>query len=110
MNSQARPDRKQAASLHPHFRGASLTSEHFQHENALPLWCGPLIARPGRDPRVFAGQEKTHKTFAAARWLIFTVNEAQSVSGIGRVWPDITPPPNESEVDTELLLLPIVHI
>lgn len=66
---------------------------------------GPaLIARSGRDPCVFTSQEKTHKTFTAASWLTFTVNEAQSVSGIGKVWPNITPPHNESKMDMELLL------
>lgn len=88
--SQARPDRKQAVSFHPHFREPSLTSEHFKHEKVLPLWSGSLIARSGRDPCVSTSQEKTHKTFTAASWLTFTVNEAQSVSGIGNVWPNIT--------------------
>lgn len=46
----------------------------------------------------------THKTFTAASWLTFIVNEAQSGSGIGKVWPNITPPHNESEMDMELLL------
>lgn len=75
------------------------------HLWALSTWksVGSLIARSGRDPCVSTSQEKTHKTFTAARWLTFTVNEAESVSGIGKVWPDITPP-HESEMDMELLL------
>lgn len=52
----------------------------------------------------FMSQEKTHKTFTAASWLAFTVNEAPSVLGIGKVWPKITPPHNESEMDMEPLL------
>lgn len=67
--------------------------------------CGPVGDWPLRQgPVCFHQPRKTHKTFTAARWLTFTVNEAQSVSGIGNVWPNITPPHNESEMDMEPLL------